>query len=69
MRSESLGDVALELVGNGLAGEGDIVPDLRVADSVSRCQTFRGLETDVIESLKASMAWPYFLLRGQAMLS
>jgi hypothetical protein len=25
--------------------------------------------TCVIESLKASMAWPYFLFKGQAMLS
>lgn len=71
LRSESLADVELQLIRDRLAGEGDVVPHLRVATSLSvtGCLQIQWVRTNVMESLKASMAWPYLRLSGQPMLS
>jgi hypothetical protein len=72
LRCETFADIELELVGDRGGRECDVIPDLGVSALWVRyeLQTLskRG-GTNVMESLKASMAWPYFLLSGHAMLS
>lgn len=70
--SETLADISLEFLGDGLAGEGNVVPNLGVAviDALARIARVNVLICPyVMDSLKASMAWPYLRLSGQAMLS
>jgi hypothetical protein len=69
---KTLADVELKLIGNWGGRECDVIPDLRVSALCVKIEMgplpgARG--TNVMESLKASMAWPYFLLSGHAMLS
>lgn len=72
LRCETLADVELELVGNRSGRECDVIPDLGVSALCVRLEMKtlpKSRDTNVMESLKASMAWPYFLFSGHAMLS
>lgn len=68
---EAFGDVGLQLVLDDFGGEFDLVPDFGVAVwkgvSVFEVTRQEGSYPYVIESLKASTAWPYFLFSGQPM--
>lgn len=69
---QPLADVRLDLLGNSVARELDVIPDVGVAGrglAIVPNQGGIAVSAYVIESLKASREWPYFLLSGQAIVS